>query len=217
MNSDYRKFALTEAISTEQRNFFEEHGFIHFKDFISPDTIQSIIKASLEVEKKWIENNVKKINGVPIKYGVDITGLPLVQRFAFINQHHPVLAEFLLDPRFKILLNLVGIQARLGENEKDGMVLNHYVNGSGSKFTQMGWHVDGLRDIFQGTKLNPMLNVGIHLNSLKPENGGLRVIPGTHKQGLYDLLFRKAHFLDSEPDANELSIIPKAGDLTIHD
>ncbi|HEV8512101.1 MAG TPA: phytanoyl-CoA dioxygenase family protein, partial [Cyclobacteriaceae bacterium] len=217
MNTGYQKFTLTETISTEQREFFEEHGFIHFENFINPDTVQLIINASLEVEKKWIENNVKKINGVPIKYGVDLSGLPIVQRFAFINKHHPVLSEFLLDPRFKTLLNLVGPEARFGENEKDGMVFNHYVNGPGSKFTQMGWHVDGLRDIFQGTKLNPMLNVGIHLSSLKHENGGLRVIPGTHKQGLYDLLFRKAHFLDNEPDANEVSIIPKAGDLTIHD
>jgi ectoine hydroxylase-related dioxygenase (phytanoyl-CoA dioxygenase family) len=62
-----------------------------------------------------------------------------------------------------------------------------------------------------------MLNVGIHLSNLKSENGGLRVIPGTHTQGLYDLLFRKTHFLDNEPDAKEVSIIPKAGDLTIHD
>ena len=217
MNSEYKKFTLAETISTEQRNFFDEHGFIHFKDFINPETVQLITKASLDVEKKWIEKDIKKVNGVPIKYGVDIDGSPIVQRFAFINQHHPVLSEFLLDPRFKTLLNLVGPETRLGENEKDGMVFNHYVNGPGSKFTQMGWHVDGLRDIFQGTKLNPMLNVGIHLSNLKVKNGGLRVIPGTHKQGLYDLLFRKTHFIDNEPDANEVPIIPKAGDLTIHD
>ncbi len=148
MNSDLHKVYINRNDFNRATKFFEGHGFIHFKDFINPDTVQLIIKASLEVEKKWIENNVKKINGVPIKYGVDITGLPIVQRFAFINQHHPVLAEFLLDPRFKTLLNLVGPQARFGENEKDGMVFNHYVNGSGSKFTQMGWHVDGLRGIF---------------------------------------------------------------------
>ncbi|MFM8912227.1 MAG: phytanoyl-CoA dioxygenase family protein, partial [Flammeovirgaceae bacterium] len=66
-------------------------------------------------------------------------------------------------------------------------------------------------------KLGPMLNVGIHLSNLKPENGGLRVIPGTHKQGLYNLLFRKAHFLNNEPDVQEIAIVPNAGDLTIHD
>jgi len=217
MIKTYQKFSLGEVISKDQKRFFNENGFIHFQNFITPAAVALIIKAAEEVQKRWIENAVKKINGVPIKYGVDIDGTPIVQRFAFINQHHPVLSEFLRDPRFRVLLNLVGAEARLGETEKDGMVFNHYVNGPGSKFTQMGWHVDGLRDIFQGTKLNPMLNVGIHLSSQKPDSGGLRIIPGSHKQGLYDLLFRKAHFLNNEADKNEVPIIPDAGDLTIHD
>lgn len=213
----YKKFTLTESITQEQKDFFEEFGFIHFKNFIQPEAVATLIKASQEVEKTWIANEVKKVNGVPIKYGEDLSGEPIVQRFAFINQHHPVLAEFLQDPRFSILLNLIGPEARLGDSEKDGMVFNHYVNGAGSRFTQMGWHVDGLREIFYGQKLNPMLNVGIHLSDLKPENGGLRIIPKTHKQGLYSLLFRKAHFINTEPDPDEVAIVPSAGDLTIHD
>ncbi len=81
----------------------------------------------------------------------------------------------------------------------------------------MGWHVDGLRDIFYGQKISPMLNVGIHLSNLSLREGGLRIIPGTHRQDLYNLLFRKFHFLNTKPDADEVAVIPKAGDLTIHD
>lgn len=217
MSIEYPKFTLGESLTSQQIDFFNHNGFIHFKNFIKPETVQLITDASLEVQKKWIAADVKKINGVPIKYGKDINGDPIVQRFAFINQHHPILGEFLEDPRFKILLDLVGPGARLGTTEKDGMVFNHYVNGPESKFSQMGWHVDGLRDIFHGAKLNPMLNVGIHLSNLKPENGGLRLIPGTHKQGLYNMLFRKRHFLDNNPDPEEVAVLPEAGDLTVHD
>ena len=213
----YQRFELGDQLTAAQRAFFDEFGFIHFKNFIHAEAVELIIRASQEVQERWLREAVEKVNGVPIKYGTDLDGSKIVQRFAFINQHHPVLAEFLKDPRFKTLLQLVGPGARLGESEKDGMVFNHYVNGPGSKFTQMGWHVDGLRDVFYGKKLGPMLNVGIHLSNLKPENGGLRVIPGTHKQGLYNLLFRKAHFLNNEPDAQEIAIVPNAGDLTIHD
>ena len=217
MKSEYQKFTLAETLSKEQLDFFDEYGFIHFKNFINPETVKLIIRASQEVQNNWIENDVKTVHGVPIKYGVDLDGSSIVQRFAFINKHHPVLAVFLLDPRFKTLLDLIGPQARVGVDEKDGMVFNHYVNGPNSKFTQMGWHVDGLRDIFYGQKLNPMLNVGIHLSNLSPQSGGLRIIPGTHKQGLYNLLFRKTHFLDNKPDSDELALTPKAGDLTVHD
>lgn len=217
MESSYPKFTLGAFITPEQRAFFDQHGFIHFEDFISQDTVSSLIDASAEVQNQFIAEDKQKINGVPIKYGSDLDGARIVQRFAFINQQHEAFGRLTKDNRLKTLLSLVGADARLGINEKDGMVLNHYVNGPESKFTQMGWHTDGLRDIFHGQKLNPMLNVGIHLSNLQPENGGLRIIPGTHKQSIFSLLFRKRYFVDNKADKNELAILPKVGDLTIHD
>ena len=217
MLKNYPRFVLGQTITVEQQDFFTQYGFIHFKNFIKQDTVNDIIKASEEVQQQWLANNVQKVNGVPIKYGKDVDGNAIVQRFAFINKHHSLLQEFTLDPRFKTLLNLAGPEARLGIDEKDGMVFNHYVNHEESSFTKMGWHTDGLRDVFHGTKLNPMLNIGIHLNTLKPENGGLRILPGTHEQSLYGVLFRKRYFVDNRADKHEVAIIPRAGDLTIHD
>jgi phytanoyl-CoA hydroxylase len=217
MEATYSKFTLGKTITDEQHSFFERYGFIHFKNFINPETVDAIVDASLQVQKNLIQNNIEKVNGVPIKYGFDLDGNLIVQRFAFINQQHPLFSEFIHDPRFNILLDLIGPGARLGTDEKDGMVFNHYVNGPNSRFTKMGWHTDGLRDIFHGQKLNPMLNVGIHLNNVQPGNGGLRIIPGTHKQNLYGMLFRKKYFLDNKADNDELAIMPRAGDLTIHD
>ncbi|TKC65465.1 phytanoyl-CoA dioxygenase family protein [Pedobacter hiemivivus] len=217
MGTSYIKFTLGNKITTEQKDFFNQNGFIHFKGFIKPETVNDIVAASKQVQQQWIANEKIKVNGIPIKYGKDLDGSAIVQRFAFLNQHHALFAELTQDPRFETLLELIGPGARLGTEEKDGMVLNHYVNGHESKFSQMGWHTDGLRDIFHGQKLSPMLNVGIHLNTLKPENGGLRVLPGTHKQSLYQMLFRKKYFLDNKADAKETAIIPDAGDLTIHD
>lgn len=217
MASSYPTFTLYGKLSSEQLDFFTTHGFIHFKNFIDPHAVSSIIKASKEVEQSWIAKDIAKINGVPIKYGKDIDGNRIVQRFAFINQHHNTLSGLLMDPRLSALLPLAGVGARLGSEEKDGMVFNHYINGPESSFSKMGWHTDGLRDIFYGGKLNPMLNVGIHLSTQKPENGGLKIIPGTHRQSIYQMLFRKKYFLDNKPDVHEVSILPEAGDLTIHD
>lgn len=217
-NFSYPYFTLSNGLTREQIDFFEEYGFLHFKNFITPEAIQTIIKAAAEVQQQWIESNVSKVNGVPIKYGYDVDGSKIVQRFAFLSLHHPVLSEFLKDPRFETLLPLLGSKdARIGEHEKDGMVFNHYINTEKSAFTKMGWHTDALRDIFYGKKIMPMLNVGVHLSDAVPGNGGLRIIPGSHKQGLLDLLFRKKYFLDNDSDPNEIGLSPKAGDLTIHD
>jgi ectoine hydroxylase-related dioxygenase (phytanoyl-CoA dioxygenase family) len=217
MPANYPKFTLGNTLTEEQKAFFEEHGYIHFSGFLSSASVQEIVTASEQVQQKWIADKVEKVNGVPVKYGKDLDGQPIVQRFAFINQHTPVLSDLLKDDRMQALLQLIGPGARIGANEKDGMVLNHYVNGPESTFTQMGWHTDGLRDIFLAGRLNPMLNVGIHLSTLRPENGGLRIIPGTHKQSLFSMLFKKKYFIGHKPDKKELAITPAAGDLTVHD
>ncbi len=208
---------LGDKLKPEQKAFFKKHGIIHFPGFLSKDTVGAIWKACEEVQSQWIAEGKELVNGIPIKWGNDVDGKRIVQRFAFANQHSPVLAELLRDPRFDVLLGLVGPGARLGVNEKDGLVVNHYVNTDASKFTQMGWHTDSIRDVFLGKRILPMLNVGIHLDDQDPRNGGLRLLPGTHEQNLWNMLFKKKYFLNNEADHREVAFEIKAGDLTVHD
>jgi hypothetical protein len=142
----------------------------------------------------------------------------MIQRMCFTNKYSDVLAEFLKDPRFELLLELLGpYDGRIGADEKDGLVFNHYVNQPNSKFTQMGWHTDSPRDLFLGQKILPMLNVGIHLDKCPSSNGGLRVLPGTQNQSILKLLFGKKQFIDHKPDPREAAFEIDRGDLTIHD
>ena len=157
------------------------------------------------------------VNGVPIKYGNDVDGKPIVQRFAFANQHSPVLAEFLKDPRFNALFELVGPRCPAG-HQREGRPGGEPL----CEHRRQQVHADGLaygrvRDIFLGKKILPMLNVGIHLDDQDPRNGGLRLLPGTHEQGLRQMLFRKRYFKDITADPEEVAFDIKAGDLTIHD
>src|SRR4029077_8948301 len=124
--------------------------------------------------------------------------------FAFLNQFGEIFQEFLRDSRLKVLFELNGtLDSRLGENEKDGLVFNHYINITESNYSQLGWHTDVLRDLFYGHKVMPMLNVGLHLDKSTPENGGLRLLPGTHNKGLTTLLFRKVYYLNNKADEKE--------------
>jgi ectoine hydroxylase-related dioxygenase (phytanoyl-CoA dioxygenase family) len=147
-----------------------------------------------------------------------VDGKKIVQRFAFINQHSEKFADLLKDPRLKCLFELIGAaDCRIGEAEKDGLVFNHYINTDESNYSQLGWHTDALRDIFQGQKIMPMLNVGIHLDNSTTDNGGLRIIPGTHNKGIGTMLFKKVYFISHKPDKKELGLNVEAGDLTVHD
>lgn len=217
-HADYPRFELGPTLTSEQVDFYTRWGFLHFRHFIEPDQVSTLINASRAVEQQWLARKTTKVNGVPIRYGQDLDGNTIVQRFAFANLFDQRLAAFLDDPRFRLLFPLIGrTDARIGANEKDGMVINHYVNAPGSRFSRLGWHTDGLRDIFLGTRLQPLLNVGVHLNTLAHNAGGLRLLPGTHRQSTRQLLFRKPYFLDHRPDPAEVAIVAEAGDLTVHD
>jgi len=217
-STNYPVFSLGEVLTEAQKEFFEQKGFIQFKNFITKEKVAELLLESERIQEQWVKEGRKLINGVPIKYGKDITGKKIVQRFAFLNQFSEKFTEVLQDARLKALFGFIGApDCRIGETEKDGLVFNHYINTETSNFTQMGWHTDALRDIFYGKKVMPMLNVGIHFDNSTVENGGLRLIPGTHNKGLATLLFRKPYYISHKPDKDEIGLNVEAGDLTVHD
>lgn len=208
---------LFELLSPEQRQFFDQNGFIHIKQFVNRSTVQQFIVEIQRVESVWLAEKVDKINGTPIKFGQDENGDRIVQRFAFTSLFSPVLRDFLDDPRLLALTQLLApYEGRISPEEKDGLVVNHYVRTPESNFSRMGWHTDSPRDLFLGQRIRPMLNVGLHLDDCPQTNGGLRVLPGTHKQNTLLTLFRKRQFVDHRPDPREVGFDIEAGDLTIH-
>lgn len=213
----YPKFILNERLTEEQVNFFEKNGFIHFKGVANPEEVKAIIESTEQIQEKWIRENVKIINGVPVNFGVDENGKHIVHRFPFTSQYSEPIHKFVNSQRVKALTVLLPEGARIAENEKDGVVVNHYVNTPSSNFSHMGWHTDSMRDIFYGKKVLPMLNVGLYLDDSSSDKGGLRVIPGTHKQNMFSMLFKKAYFLNNEEDKNEMLVDAKAGDMVVHD
>lgn len=213
----HKDFTLGDTLTEEQVNHFSKYGFIQFKNFFFKETVQTMLQEVQKIEAKWLADGVEKVNGVPLKFGLDEQGNKMIQRMCFLNQHSRILADVLKDPRLQTLLTLLSpYEGRISESEKDGLILNHYINQPNSKFTQMGWHTDNPRDLFLGQRILPMLNVGIHLDDCPVENGGLRVLPGTHNLGTRHLLFGKKPFIDHRPDPREVGLNLNAGDLTVH-
>jgi phytanoyl-CoA hydroxylase len=211
-------FELGTTLTREQSDFFKKHGVIIFRNFIPRETVELFLEEIKKIDKDWITSGVTKINGIPLKFGEDESGHKTVQRMCFLNKYSSHFEVLLRDARLQALTGLLApYEGRISEDEKDGLILNNYVQFPNSSFTQMGWHTDSPRDIFMGQKIMPMLNVGIHLDDCPFESGGLRVIPGTHRQGMFKLLFRKKYFVDHNPDPREVGFDIQAGDLTVHD
>ncbi|MDI9337210.1 MAG: phytanoyl-CoA dioxygenase family protein [Alphaproteobacteria bacterium] len=211
-------FKLINHLDDEQLNFFKLHGVILFRNFLNKEQVKLYLDEISRIEQDFLANNTTKINGTPLKFGKNEDGTPNIQRMCFGSHYSQALKNILHDPRLLETIKFMHpYQGRIGENEKDGLVINNYINTPNSNFSQMGWHTDSPRDLFLFQKIMPMLNVGIHLDNCLFQNGGLRVIPGTQNQSLFKLLFAKKYFLDNSDDPREVGFDIQAGDLTVHD
>lgn len=216
-NFNYKRFHLDNELTDEQVAFFNKYGFLHFTNVLQPEEVKAIIDSYKSASKQLIDKNVSEINGVPLFLGYDVDGGKIIHRFPFFSLYSRPMHEFVVNGKIKPLLKLLnGYKPRIAEDEKDGVVFNHYVNAADSKFKQMGWHTDSIRDLFYEGKVLPMLNIGVYLDDSSEINGGLRILPGTHNQKLFQLLFKKAYFLNAKEDRNEALVSAKAGDIVIH-
>jgi phytanoyl-CoA hydroxylase len=214
-----KTFSLRDNITEEQVNFYSKYGFIHFDNFIDLRRVETMINEIKIVQKFIIDSNIDKINGIPIKFGFDQDKNKIIQRLPFTNKYSTELANFYEDKRFEKLKSFfaVGFDPRLALYEKDGVVTNYFLNSECSNYKQMGWHTDGLREFFMGKKVLPMINIGIYLTQSSEINGGLRIIPGTHRQSVFSMLTKKMQFLNTESDKNEFLVRAEPGDLVLHD
>jgi hypothetical protein len=211
------RFALGPTITDEHRSFLDRNGFLVFSRVASADEVAMIGAEIDRIQTEWLAAGRSHVFGIPLFIGRDHEGRPFLQRLAFTSVFSEKLRAFVHDARFAPILGLVGEEARVGDREKDGLVINRYLNVPGSVHPRLGWHTDGLRDLFYGRMPQQMLNIGLHLDRCARENGGLRLIPGSHTQGFLSMCFRKPYFVSHRPDPQEICIETEPGDLTVHD
>jgi len=214
---NYPKFTLGSTFTKEQIDFFNKYGFVHFTGVFSPQEVSELIDGYNDASKKLIASKDKMVNGIPVIFGHDENGQRIVQRFPHTSKYSDRLHQMVLDDRIQRLKNLLKYKsARIAEEERDGVVFNHYVNSKHSRFKHMGWHTDSLREVFYLKKVYPMLNIGVYLDKSSEINGGLRVIPGTHKQNLWGMLFHKTYYRSFKEDKDEVLVVADPGDVVIH-
>lgn len=212
------RFRLRERITPLQAAFLDLHGFLVFDRVLGGGEVARFREEILEVEARLIAEGTQQVFGVPVWFGTDPEGKPFLQRTGMLSVQSTWVHDLVSDGRFEAVRQLIGDDARIGEREKDGVVLNRYLNAKGSLRPNLGWHTDAMRDLFYNWAVpGPMLNVGLHLDRIRPEDGGLRLLPGTHRDGFLLMAFRKPYFVAHRPDRAEVAVETWPGDLTVHD
>ena len=211
------RFRLGAEISEEQRSFLNHHGFLHFEQVVAEAELEQMLAEVESLHSSWVQSRRSHINGIPVFFGRGPDGGPFIHRFAFTSLFCEAIRQLVQDERFEPIRQLIGADARVGEQEKDGVVFNRYINARGSLYKRLGWHTDGLRDIFYGRMPQQMLNVGLHFDHCTRADGGLRLIPGSHDQGFLAMCLAKPYFVWHRPDNQEICVETRPGDVTIHD
>jgi hypothetical protein len=211
------RVSLGAAIPPTQAAFLAHYGFLHFERVATEDEVAMLAGEFERIESQWIAEGRRSVYGIPLFFGRGAGGRPLLQRVAFASAFSERIHAFVRDARFEPIRTLVANGARVGDREKDGVVINRYLNLPGSAYPRLGWHTDGLRDLFYGRMPQRMLNVGLHFDACPADNGGLRILPGSHTQGFWSMAFRKPYFVWHRPDPREICVETQPGDLTVHD
>jgi phytanoyl-CoA hydroxylase len=212
------RFRLRDALTPVQHAFLARHGYLVFDRVAARPEVDGILAEVDRIEAELLAAGKTKVYGVPVWFGLDPDGKDFLYRMGFTSVYSKFLAAFVRDARFEPIRRLVGEDARIGDEEKDGVVFNRYVRAEGSLRPSLAWHTDALRDVFYNRAMpGPMLNVGLHFDRIRPADGGLRLLPGTHTQGVWSTLFRKIHFVTQAPDRREVAVETWPGDLTVHD
>lgn len=211
------EFDLETCDVDEVRSVLLKTGAVRFPGFVGPDRVAELQQAWQDLSDRFVREDRAKVHGIPIKYGQRADGTRYVQRFAFASLFDTRFHHFLHDGRFEKVRRICGEHMRIGDRERDGLVINCYRNEPGSRYKQLGWHTDGLRSLFYGKLPGPMWNVGFYLDDSPIAKGALRILPESHTQGFWDMLTRKLYFVDTRPDPQEVVVEAQAGDLTIHD
>mgnify|MGYP000896226258 CR=1 FL=1 len=211
------RFTLGATITPLQQAHLDERGYLVFAQVATADEVARILSEVDQIQERWLAEKREEVFGIPLFVGRGVSGEPFIQRFAFTSCFSDYLNDFLHDARFLPIASLIGEGARIGHREKDGLVFNRNLNVPGSAYPRLGWHTDGLRALFYGRLPGPMLNVGMHFDRVQAKDGGLRLIPGSHTQGFWDMLTRKPYFISHGVDVNEIAVETEPGDLTVHD
>lgn len=211
------RFTLGDEITAEQWAFLDEHGYLVFDRVATAGEVDAISAEADRIAASWIAAGRTEVFGIPLFRGKGAGGEPFISRLPFTSCFSDTIRDFVHDPRFAPIRDLIGRDTRVGDREKDGVVINRYLNVPGSAYPRLGWHTDGLRDLFYLRMPGRMLNVGLHFDRITAADGGLRLIPGTHHQGFRDMVARKAYFIDHRPDPDEIAVETWPGDVTIHD
>jgi ectoine hydroxylase-related dioxygenase (phytanoyl-CoA dioxygenase family) len=163
---------------------FEEQGFTILRGCFAEAELDAI---QLELEARQaslIAGELPEACGTVVLDDPEavVNGKPFAHYVCEVTTVAPLTRAAALHPKIVSAVEaLLGPACWLLEDDRFGVVYQDARPGDGSGYSRIGWHSDAQ----SGPTLDwwPSVAFTIHLDPTSPENGFLRVVPGSHRGG----------------------------------
>jgi hypothetical protein len=190
---------------------YATHGYAVLSGLYDEGTIGALENELVALQSRLIEGSLPEQCGTVILDDPEATvdGAPFAHYVCHISEVSTLARTAVLHPTLvEIATRFLGEQCWLLEDDRFGVVYQDARPGEGSAYSRIGWHSD-----FQSGPHLPMwpsMAFTIHIDATSPQNGFLRVVPGSH------LGTDEGMPLGFEKVSGEIALYCDRGDVLLH-
>lgn len=178
LNTDVGVFSVDQL--EELDVFFEQHGFAILRGLYDQLELDAVTSECVASQQGVSEGKLDPKFGNSVLLDDDVEGeTRYVNYVQYISLLSPSTRKAILDPNIVKLMDKWVPDGYLMEKSRFGVVYQDARAGRSSGYRRIGWHSDWQsgphRDVW------PSVAFTIHIDGTSPENGFLRVVPGSHK------------------------------------
>ena len=198
-----RSFGWNGCVTSEHAAFFDEHGFIAFRNVFSERELDVVREEADRLEVRTLAGELPP-NDIDLQGGVDPSGRRFLNRLLYFTEYCPRARAVIFDTCFAVARGLLGARAWVIEDTPPGTVRQVKVGGVQGGVAAIDWHVDNFTVADADAPILPVIAIGIYLEESRRGNGNLHVVPATHRAPLARAIV--------EP----LSLEAEPGDVIVH-
>ncbi len=190
---------------------FEAQGFATLRGCYDDAQLDALQAELEDLQRRLLAGELPPECGTAILDDPDarIEGGAFAHYVCEITRVSPLARDAVLHPDIVATMQqLLGPECWLLEDDRFGVVYQDARPGSESGYSRIGWHSDAQ----SGPTLDwwPSVAFTIHLDATSPQNGFLRVVPGSHLGGTDGMP------LGFEKVPGEVAVYCERGDVLLH-
>jgi hypothetical protein len=160
---------------------FAENGFVTLRGLYDERMLTALDRETAVLQERLLAGELPETCGTVILDDPEavIDGQPFAHYVCHATEVSPTIRTAVRHPTLvQAMRQLLGASCWLLEDDRFGVVFQDARPGDRSGYSRIGWHSD-----FQSgphLELWPSVAFTIHLDGTSPQNGFLRVVPGSH-------------------------------------